>query len=703
MSSRSHSEPIVPSPSGGRNVGEDRPTLPQDTIRGMSEARKKLAAAREKIETAEAEAAKDKALKQRLKRMSVSPPTSQEEIKEEQAERSQSHVPPDPRSAPEHPESRTGQGRATPGYEETAKAAPPAYSQLTAMSPEERAAEEERILQENARTAKAADAQDIIAQMQQQLFELEEENAKLRTAQAFASEVQQQPLRYESWDRNALAGGWGLQTEHVRMSPEGKSGQTPSPWAGAGTDWEAPADPTARRSKDPEQDAPKEPDQDEELRKLANILKPPTQTMRLGNVVPTIPKIEQPAPQLTTKLVQLADFLREVRRYVNGTLLHPESDKVAQSFFDESLRVHQTYERLGDEEQDTFSLAEAVQPPVCGDKESIKFYKLFASLLFPKLPDAVKDEDRTIGISGQGWTDCIGIFLCIRRVYDIRDPIHVGILEAVARRPRGSTYKDLRDWDTIASVAIQIGHVSPQQVALGLVSLVDHWERAGVLEPREQRELTNLESFRRLNKFGVTSEQVAQVTNRMLRLVQRTKAKPKLKPSKAFGASTDLESLEEEFLRAEHPEDETPPEQPTDAGAEAALIAKGKGGKSDGKGGKGQDGGCFNCGAKDHWSRECPKPRGGATAQAGQAGAENDRTAEGTCWRCGSAAHHKKQCPVWIKEDKARQQALAAQPKAKPKKKAVRKARLVQVLAALFDSDDEQGSPGNEAVPPPPQ
>ena len=71
----------------------------------------------------------------------------------------------------------------------------------------------------------------------------------------------------------------------------------------------------------------------------------------------------------------------------------------------------------------------------------------------------------------------------------------------------------------------------------------------------------------------------------------------------------------------------------------------GKGGKGAGKGGKGGDG-CHNCGAKDHWARECPvKGEGPRAGRAAQRKPDWKCSCGASCWgskthcfKCGKAA-----------------------------------------------------------------
>ncbi len=427
---------------------------------------------------------------------------------------------------------------------------------------------------------------------------------------------------------------------------------------------------------------------------------------RIGNVVQKIPKLPEKSKWVSERLYQLAEFVRTTRRYMLGTLLTDSAIGLFDKLITTTSELHKAYLSLDEDDQDQFRVSDHVLVPELDDDER-KYFRIFPGLLYDHMPETVKTElifleDK----KAAGWIDLVAMFLSIRRLYDVNTTSQLEELENLARRARGLDADGLRKWWIASAAAVTLGHISASQIARGLVRLIDRWEQIGVLTPREQRDLSALISLHKLDKFEVSDEAIDKVIKRMCRLVQNTTAKVPAAAVKAYAA--------EEIGQLDTQESPIAPPTTTEEDPAALAAMQGKGGKSTGKGGKGgndkgKDGGCFNCGSKDHWLRQCPKPRANhvavelwnderALAAVGDAGALNqERTAQGLCWTCGSAEHTKKQCPKWLE----RQRANAARPKAKAKSKSQR-ARLAAVLAEFLCDDNDPGNQVNTVPPTPP-
>ena len=737
------------SPSGGRNVGEDRPVLPQDTEEGMTEARKKLAAARQKIEAAEAERAA-KAERERAAKAEHERAAEAEERAWKTASERASPTQVDPET-----EQRLAKAKLLAAKAEADRLAKASDDQRTA-------------------SAKAEPAQPKSGPRAYDIFTSPESDA--RSVPPSAGPVWDTGWRRPS-DTPASAQRRGRSPP--RYDPKGRTGHSPDDTWGKPTGWERPQEREQmaaqmgemqdelellreqlhhamagridahgvlhpKRAENqgalntreeshapfdsgravPEQvrdvqgnsggDGGDDPALNAVLQALSDRKKGNGTGFRVGNVVQKIPKLAPPEKTVADRMFQLAEFTRAFRRYVVGQLLTEQALTLFNQLISTSEELHRKYLALDEDEQDMFSVQDNVVLPTL-DEDERKYFRILPGIIYDQLPEAVKTE--TVFLSGSkqllGWYDMIAIMLCARRHYDVCTTRELEYLEAQARRAQGTDAEALRRWWITAQAAIELGHVSSSQVARGIVKLTDLWERFGVLLPREQRELSALVSDQKLTKFQVSGEAVEKVIRRMTRLVKETIARPK--PGLKAHLAAALEEKEgwtvvEEALQDGDTSLATNPPQDSAGngdnepvtwhGLAVALAAKGgkgKGTPTGGKGGKGgqKGSGCYNCGSSEHWMRECPAPRKahvsiemweGERAYRAQ-GDETDtqRTAEGACWKCGSLNHMKKQCPVWIAENEQRMRANAARPKPKARPKS--RARLAQALVALLEED----------------
>jgi hypothetical protein len=376
--------------------------------------------------------------------------------------------------------------------------------------------------------------------------------------------------------------------------------------------------------------------------------------------------------------------------------------------------------------------------PQLNEKEN-EYFLIQSGLMYQALPHCVKQEMREWDdLKLKGWLELVSQQIAIRRIFDVRTPRQVEELEETARKPKGYTEGQLRDWWTVAQTARELGYVSWKHIGAGLTRLCDDWEKRGVLLPREQRRLSDLVHEYGLDEFRVSEQGVRNFIARMMKLVRSTSAAP----VKAHAASA-WPGEGEEYTVVD----------PADA-----FFGKTKG---PGKGAPGKAGdGCFNCGGKDHWARECPKPRpkgfgdgkgkskGGKSKSAHWAAqhewewpdeqtwakmqesaeplhfmhgdnpqyqneptglvshqTDDQRTATGACWKCGSTLHHKHQCPEWQKQQ-GKAAAAAAQPQPKKKGKPKFRAKFVQAMMAALESldldEDDDSGLGNQRSPPSP-
>jgi hypothetical protein len=197
------------------------------------------------------------------------------------------------------------------------------------------------------------------------------------------------------------------------------------------------------------------------------------------------------------------------------------------------------------------------------------------------------------------WQRLMLTIVACHRIFNVRWPRQVSLLEELARKPFVSNTEDLQKWWLIVESATLLGHVAWRQVAEGIVSLTDRWETWSILNPRELRKLGESLDKHGLERFGADKEGVTKHYLLMLASLQGTTHKPPKRTAHvAFGDVLDETAISSSISA----------EAEKEAEAEAAFGAwKPKGGpKGGGKGGK--DSGCFNCGGKDHWSRECPLP-----------------------------------------------------------------------------------------------
>jgi hypothetical protein len=252
--------------------------------------------------------------------------------------------------------------------------------------------------------------------------------------------------------------------------------------------------------------------------------------------------------------------------------------------------------------------------------------------------------------------------------------------------------------------AKDLGHVSAAQVSRGLVRLHEKLEAKGRFKSRIVQELGAAITGLGLEELGVSFQNVNNFGRMIISRLrefpnQATRPKAFLAQEYATYDEDDVQMGDKEMQNYEFQdwwaEDEQQIEiQQNFTNEWFANFAKGKGkgkfdrpkGKDKGKPkgspkgatkglGKGPKGtpdtqACFNCGAADHWSRECPQPR--------------EKTEE------------NGQEPGQYKEVETKKRFEQKKPA-----KSKFKARLAALLD-LFDSEDEYEDESGNVEPPPP-
>ena len=345
---------------------------------------------------------------------------------------------------------------------------------------------------------------------------------------------------------------------------------------------------------------------EEFARTLAGALKKDDATYRVGNVVQKVPVVKEvkeegrrPGIVVAERLQALSQFERDLMWYIKSCLFTGDVDLLCTETIEAAKTAHTSWVFKTLVEQADYGIHSLPESPVMWTKKTSEFLRIAAGLLYERAPESVRTIVSDLQLVSElsnapeptVWARWVVTLVATHREFNVKLPKHVSLLEELARKPFVSTPQTMRLWWTTVGAASQLGHIAWRQVAEGLVMLTDKWEAWDLLSPRELRQLGMSIDNNGLSRFGVDREKAQQHFLQMLALLSSTEHKPKKKF--AHVAFEDvMQSLDEVGNEP--------------AAHAAANVHPGKG---DGKKGDGKGGGCFNCGAADHWSRECPNPK----------------------------------------------------------------------------------------------
>ena len=415
---------------------------------------------------------------------------------------------------------------------------------------------------------------------------------------------------------------------------------------------------------------------------------------RVGNLVVKLPSCGEPDKSMFGRLNQLANWSRDVSAYFKGTLFTMPVE-LHNRFMEESKTFHLV--RISAPVEEGVDMIDNL-PSIGGLTEKQReYFKIITPMLIQHVVTDVKDELEDFDTL-TGADLLMALYIAMRRVYDVNQPSELEALERLARNPQISSYDALRTWWRVVKAAQGIGHVSWFQLSRGLIKLLDDFEAQRRFGPRVLRKLGDVAEKQQLDRFNATEPGVTTY----VRVLSATLKEHPNKPSRAHLAHGDG-----------HEEDRSPEETSPELAAEAAggdayetaLAAQ----KPKGKGsGKGTGGGCFKCGASDHWSRECPHEAGKTGHAAGWKTSEQERTEQNLCYACGETGHHRWQCPKGLKgkDNKGPKGGPKGNkgPKDNKGPKGKNKARLSAALIALqamFNEVDDEGEGAPPPEPPP--
>ena len=470
---------------------------------------------------------------------------------------------------------------------------------------------------------------------------------------------------------------------------------------------------------------------DPELRTLFKALKGGQNRdpkFRIGNLVAKVPKLEEPRKTETERIVQIGDFVRDLTTYVDATLFVRAEESV-EALVRVSKELHAQYvrtprlKRIGLQETHVHGAVFDL------DKDQERYFLQIAGIFKQNMCKRVLDEFRSFEyLKLRGFKLVLALLTCARRVLDVSSQAGLETIENAAKYPKFSTHEDGETWWQTVQAARELGHVSAMHIARGLIRMSEKLEAQHRFNPRVTREITGQITELGLEEIGVTGEAVNAYGRLLIDRMREFPASAKPFQPTWRGHTASFYIGDEPYGGQEEPWDPwagepawpqpTPewPEQSEDTqpledtafgaskgkgkpkgypkGLGKGNTPKGPNGSTGGlpTGRKPQDakngvasagttkgnrlgdhegkGGCFKCGSLEHWSRECPD--------------DDVRTAQGQCWTCGSTDHQKEKCPR------------------RPGKKTGLKARLAAFLETVSDSEDEgDGQPGNGPAPPP--
>ncbi len=393
-------------------------------------------------------------------------------------------------------------------------------------------------------------------------------------------------------------------------------------------------------------------------------------SFRIGNIVAKIPTLAEPARNTEDRLVQLADYTRDLNKYVEATLYENPAGCL-EELKQRSIGAHRVLIETKPRERNGVQESRVTIPYEIS-REQDRYFRSIAPLIEDRVDSQVRRELEDFDDLGLfGFHRILAILMCVRRVYDVRSLEDLDRIEKVARNPHATEYEELRVWWTVARSAQKTGHVSWSQVARGLTKLVEDLEEKKRFLPRIMRDVTHELTTLGLTEFGAKEGDITSFTRFLLGVLRDHKAPKARSPWKAHVATDDWEDEPGDGNEEDdNPGGEVTAEgEPTDEELwddfNAFRAAKGKGkGAWKGKGrGKGKEKGrfqrpiaktaaavkptydkpaaqerptqtkaqvkCYKCGGA-HYLWDCPVDR--------------ERTAKGLCWICGGQ-HLKRDCP----------------------------------------------------------
>ena len=449
---------------------------------------------------------------------------------------------------------------------------------------------------------------------------------------------------------------------------------------------------------------------------------------RLGNLTARIPKLSDPDKDVAQRLVQIATWIRSTRNYFNATYyadglrLFNHAAEAAKEFGRELFAAER---RAGD---GTPSLDD-LEPPDEYSKDDDEYLRIVAALVEERCCDIVQtwgrlysdDYIEKVDQGYRGFYQLVVVLVAARKEFDVASASHLDRLEAYCKFPKALTPSEFDEWWSIVGYLDELGHASWRHVGRGLLGLTDTWGRRLDLSRLDEHRLNQCLVVCDLDSMSVDKTQVVKAFQKMRAILGGAKVKKDTgtKPNQKARIAQILNELMPDDDGADGDEPSAFAAGRPTGGEPSEATNKGKGKGKGGKGGKGEDG-CFKCGASDHWSRECPKPRPAYIAHdqdqqewnepAALNALDQERTASGQCWTCGDPTHQKHDCPEWLKRKAAAQGKAAKTGEQKGGKKGGRKgtfkARFLQALSAMvqeLSSDEGEGDTSGNGPAPPPQ
>jgi hypothetical protein len=360
----------------------------------------------------------------------------------------------------------------------------------------------------------------------------------------------------------------------------------------------------------------------------------------LGNQVARAPELDPSLKEgrasvgRNKRTKALANYMRKFERYLCATLEAPHGSNLANAVKDAARTT--AIERLQNShsaiEKCKITIANAKLEPERFHQTTIAFAGRVAPLLLDKLPDwAMGEHDYLLGLAepelllmerGSELFQLANLLFTLYETLGPQDGSELISMGKNAENPQGALQglpgnewpRAIMEWfNDAANAADTYGEhiVVWNRCAAGIVALTDNlWQH---LNPRETSELVDALKANEMRHMNPERTAINRYVEQLAAVLRNAKGIQNIKPAKGQPKYNDTRWGHANANFTNYNVTSNHPSVPNWSEGAANFTSANKGnakGQSKGKPGKGKNTntGCFNCGADDHWSRECPNP-----------------------------------------------------------------------------------------------